>query len=81
MNFVVGDIVRYCGDTPSCGQFMKIVEIRDVVAHPVRTQAILRKYLAKVQTSRYLLTCVRADGQYRSFYHNKAELVWSDSVC
>jgi hypothetical protein len=75
--FNVDDVVRYepyvnrpeyrkltPADSDSVGQLMRVVEVRDTLKNPCRSKSEYRTI-----RSRYLLTCVRPDGQHRAFYH------------
>ena len=69
--FQIGDVIRRAGDDTG---WMKIVEIRDLLKKPLKRQY---PYFVRRQRwpSRYVLTCVRPNGQFRSVYHDQVEWV------
>ena len=72
--FQIGDVIRRAGDDTG---WMKVVEIRDLLEKPLKGKYPHISYFGRRQRwpSRYLLTCVRPDGQFRSVYHDQAEWV------
>ena len=82
--FKVDDIVRYepyemfpsfhkltPADSDSVGQLMRVINVRDTVTNPIKSSN------SRVVRSRFLLTCVRPDGQHRAFYDSQAVKVSS----